>query len=107
MAASDSLRLTSLTLAPGAQWNVTCQVAAFPGTWLEVLKRAYHGRPGIGKDWSLPTRNLIELLIGLDPAVIHVSYKLGDEFITTQGKQAASSHTDRSAREASSRAARA
>ena len=84
MAASDSLRLTSLTLAPGAQWNVTCQVAAFPGTWLEVLKRTYHGRPGIGNDWSLPTRNLIELLIGLDPAVMHVSYKLGDEFITTQ-----------------------
>ena len=84
MAASDSLRLTSLTIAPGAQWNVTCQVAAFPGTWLEVLKRAFHSRPEIGKDWSLPTRSLIELLIGLDPAIIHVSYKLGDEFVTAQ-----------------------
>ena len=82
MTASDSLRLTSLTVAPGAQWNVTCQVAGFPGTWLEIMKRAYHSRPGIGNDWSLPTRNLIELLIGLDPAIIHVSYKLGDEFIT-------------------------
>ena len=82
MAASDSLRLTSLTIAPGAQWNVTCQVAGFPGTWLEVMKRAYHSRPGIGEDWSLPTRALIELLIGLDPAIIHVSRKLGDEFIT-------------------------
>jgi len=84
MAASDSLRLTSLTIAPGAQWNATCQVAAFPEPWLDVLKRAYHNRPEIGKDWSLPTRNLIELLIGLDPAIIHVSYKLGDEFITAQ-----------------------
>jgi hypothetical protein len=82
MAASDSLRLTSLTIAPGAQWNATSQVTAFPETWLEVLKRAYHSRPEIGKDWSLPTRNLIELLIGLDPAIMHVSYKLDDEFIT-------------------------
>ena len=82
MAASDSLRLTSLTVAPGARWNVACQVAGFPGTWLEVMRRAYHSRPGIGEDWSLPTRALIELLIGLDPAIIHVSRKLGDEFIT-------------------------
>jgi hypothetical protein len=82
MTASDSLRLTSLTIAPGAQWNVTCQVAGFPGTWLEAMKDAYHARPRIGKDWSLPTRSLIELLIGLDPAIIHVSYKLDDAFIT-------------------------
>src|SRR3984885_12380645 len=82
MTASDSLRLTSLTIAPGAQWNETCQVAGFPETWLEVIRRAYHSRPGIGEDWSLPTRALIELLIGLDPAIIHVSHKLGDEFIT-------------------------
>ena len=40
MAASDSLRLTSLTVAPGARWNVACQVAGFPGTWLEVMRRA-------------------------------------------------------------------
>jgi RNaseH domain of pPIWI_RE/pPIWI_RE module N-terminal domain/MID domain of pPIWI_RE len=82
MAASHSLRLTSLTIAPGTQWNVICQVTGFPGIWLEAMKRAYHSRPGIGDDWSLPTRSLIELLMGLDPAIIHVSYKLGDEFIT-------------------------
>jgi hypothetical protein len=82
MAATDSLRLTSLTLTPGARWNVPCQVAAFPGNWLDVMRRAYYSRPGIREDFSLPTRNLIELLIGLNPAIIHVSYRLGDEFIT-------------------------
>jgi hypothetical protein len=82
MAASDSLRLTSLTTPAGAQWNVSCRLAAFPVAWLEAISDAYHRRPEIKKDWSLPTRSLIELLVGLDPAIIHVSHKLGDEFIT-------------------------
>lgn len=82
MAESDFLRLTSFTIAPGAQWNVSCQAAAFPETWFAAISDAYHRRPEIKLDWSLPTRSLIELLIGLDPAIIHVSYKLDDEFIT-------------------------
>src|SRR6266852_5372209 len=81
MTTSDNMRLTSFTITPDAQWNVNCQVTAFPPAWLEALTAAYRRR-GFDKDWSLPTRSLIEFLIGLDPAVIHVSYKLsGDRFI--------------------------
>ena len=81
MTTSDSMRLTSSTVTPGTRWNVNCQVAAFPAVWLEELTAAYRRR-GIDKDWSLPTRSLIELLIGLDPAVIYVGHKLsGDRFI--------------------------
>jgi hypothetical protein len=59
-----------------------CQVAAFPPHWLQPLASAYHRRPGIKDDWSLPTRGLVELLIGLDPAVVHVSWNLrSDRFI--------------------------
>src|SRR5690348_3647776 len=78
MTTSDSMRLTSSTVAPGTRWNVNCQVAAFPAVWLEELTAAYRRR-GIDKDWSLPTRSLIELLIGLDPAVIYVGHKLSDD----------------------------
>ena len=82
MPVSDQMRLTSLTIAPGAQWRVPCQVAAFPQHWLQPLTDAYHRRPGIKDDWSLPTRGLVELLIGLDPAVVHVSWNLhSDRFI--------------------------
>jgi RNaseH domain of pPIWI_RE/pPIWI_RE module N-terminal domain/MID domain of pPIWI_RE len=82
MPVSDQMRLTSLTIAPGAQWNVPCQIAAFPPHWLGPLTDAYHRRPGIKDDWSLPTRGLVELLIGLDPAVMHVSWNLhSDQFI--------------------------
>jgi argonaute-like protein/RNase H domain-containing protein/MID domain-containing protein len=82
MTTRNALRLTSLTLTPDAQWNVTCQVAAFPPKWLEAVKAAW-GRRGHDKSWSLPTRSLTELLIGLDPTVVHVGWKLdGDRFIT-------------------------
>jgi hypothetical protein len=82
MPVSDQMRLTSLTIAPGAQWNVPCQIAAFPPHWLGPLTDAYHRRPEIKDDWSLPTRGLVELLIGLDPAVMHVSWNPhSDQFI--------------------------
>ncbi len=81
MTTSDSMRLTSSTITPGAQWNVNCQVAALPPKWLEAVTAAYRRR-GFDKDWSLPTKSLIALLIGLDPAIIHVGRKLsGDRFI--------------------------
>src|SRR6266567_1050814 len=81
MTTSDNMRLTSSTITPDTQWNVNCQVAAFPPIWLEALTAAYRRR-GFDKGWSLPTRSLIELLIGLDPAVIYVGHKLSsDRFI--------------------------
>jgi len=82
MPISDQMRLTSLTLTPGAQWHMPCQVAPFPPHWLQPLTHAYHRRPEIKDDWSLPTRGLVELLIGLDPAVVHVSWNPhSDRFI--------------------------
>lgn len=79
---SDLMRLTAFTIAPGARWNVDCQVARFPPAWLEALSDAYHRRPEIKPDWSLPTRGLVELLIGLDPAIVHVGSNLrSDRFI--------------------------
>jgi len=82
MPISDQMRLTSFTITPGAQWNMPCQVARFPPEWLQALTDAYHRRPGIKDDWSLPTRGLVELLIGLDPAVVHASWNLrSDRFI--------------------------
>jgi hypothetical protein len=85
MPISDHMRLTSFTITPGAQWNMPCQVSRFPAEWLQALTDAYHRRPGIKDDWSLPTRGLVELLIGLDPAVVHVSWNLSsDRFIVAQ-----------------------
>lgn len=82
MPISDQMRLTSFTITPGAQWNMACQVARFPAEWLQALNDAYHRRPEIKDHWSLPTRGLVELLIGLDPAVAHVSWNLSsDRFI--------------------------
>lgn len=76
MTISDGAHLTSFTIAPGAQWKTPCQVATFPAAWLEPLRTAYRRRPGVQEGWSLPTRRLAELLTGLDPAVIHVDFRL-------------------------------
>ena len=47
-----------------------------------ALSDAYHRRPEIRSHWSLPSRSLVELLIRLDPAVVHVSSNLSsDHFI--------------------------
>jgi hypothetical protein len=82
MPISDQMRLTSFTIVPGTQWNVNCQIIRFPAAWLEALTYAYHRRPGIKDNWSLPTRSLVELLIGLDPAIVHVNSNLSsDRFI--------------------------
>lgn len=82
MAATDTMRLTSFTIAPGARWDVDVLSARFPSTWLTEISRAYYSRPEIRPDHSLPSRGLIELLIGLDPAVHHVNNKLtADHFI--------------------------
>ena len=72
-AISNLMRLTSLTITPHTPWNVDCQVAPFPPRWLAALRDAYHRRPEIKPDWSLPTRGLVELLTGLDPAIVNVS----------------------------------
>jgi len=79
MPISDHMRLNSFTIVPGTQWNVNCQTARFPATWREALSDAWHHRPGTKDDWSLPTRGLVELLIGLDPAIVHVSSNLGSD----------------------------
>src|SRR5712691_3520366 len=81
---SNTMQLTSFTIEPGAQWNVDCQVAGFPDAWLKPLSAAYHQRPGIKPHWSLPSRSLVELLIGLDPGIVHVSSRLSgnSRFIT-------------------------
>src|SRR6266487_3531991 len=82
MPISDQLRLTSFTIVPGAQWNVSCEVARFPTGWLEALSETYYRRPEIKGHWSLPTRSLVELLIGLDAAIVHVFSDLSsDRFI--------------------------
>lgn len=82
MAATDTMRLTSFTIAPDARWEVEVLSARFPSTWLTEISRAYSSRPEIRSDQSLPTRSLIELLIGLDPAVHHVNWNLTtDHFI--------------------------
>jgi len=79
---SDLMRLTSFTITPGARWDADCDIAPFPKPWLDALSAAYHRRPGIKDDWSLPTRSLVELLIGLDPAILHVSSNpASDRFI--------------------------
>jgi hypothetical protein len=81
-AISNVMRLTSFTIEPGAEWTAGCQVARFPEAWLKPLLDAYHRRPEIKPGWSLPTRSLVELLIGLDPAILYVSSKLtSDRFI--------------------------
>jgi len=82
MPISDQMRLTSCMITPGAQWHVNCEVARFPAAWLQALSDAYHRRPEIRRHWSLPSRSLVELLISLDPAVVHVSSNLSsDHFI--------------------------
>ena len=82
MPISDQMRLTSLMVTPDVQWNVDCEVARFPAAWLQALRDAYHRRPDIPRHWSLPSRTLAELLISLDPAVVHVSSNLdSDRFI--------------------------
>ena len=43
---ATSMRLTSFTITPGAQWNVNCQVAAFPLHWLEAAHRRLPPPPG-------------------------------------------------------------
>lgn len=79
---SDRMQLTAFTLTPDARWDVHCKVAAFPKPWLDLLTREYHARPEIKPDFSLPTRSLVELLLGIDPAVIHVNWNLtGDRFL--------------------------
>ena len=63
----------------------TCRPSRFPADWLDSLTREYHRRPEIKDGWSLPSRSLAELLIGLDPAIAHVSSDLtAANFITAQ-----------------------
>lgn len=85
MAISDLMRLTSFTIAPGARWDADVQVSRFPAGWLDSLTREYHRRPEIKDGWSLPSRSLTELLIGLDPAIAYVNSDLtAGDFITAQ-----------------------
>jgi hypothetical protein len=87
-AISNLMRLTSLTITPGTPWNVDCQVGPFPPTWLAALRDAYHRRPEIKRDWSLPTRGLVELLTGLDPAIVNVSSDpASDRFIVASRQE--------------------
>src|SRR5258708_4143837 len=76
MPVSNLMRLTSLTPTPGTPWNADLQIVPFPATWLAALRDAYHRPPGIKPDWSLPTRGVVELLTGLDPAIVNVSSNL-------------------------------
>ncbi|MEU8391467.1 RNaseH domain-containing protein [Micromonospora sp. NPDC048843] len=79
---SDRMQLTAFTLAPDARWDVHCKIAGFPKPWLDLLTREYHARPEIKPGFSLPTRSLVDLLLGIDPAVIHVNWNLAsDRFI--------------------------
>jgi hypothetical protein len=78
---SDLMRLTAFSIPPGARWDEECLIATMPPTWLVRLREEYHKRPGV-KDYSLPTRGLVELLIAVDPAVIHAHWNpASDTFI--------------------------
>ncbi|MEV6527213.1 DUF3962 domain-containing protein [Longispora sp. NPDC051575] len=80
---SDLLRMNAFTFAPGARWDVQCHIARFPQRWLEELVKEYRTKPGYKEGRSMPTRGLQEMLIGLDPAMIHAGWNLtNDRFLT-------------------------
>jgi hypothetical protein len=68
------MRMTAFTIPPGVRWDEECLVAAMPPTWLTSLLEEYRKRPGVKEHYSLPTRGLQELLIGIDPAVINAHW---------------------------------
>ncbi|MEU4157865.1 DUF3962 domain-containing protein [Actinoplanes sp. NPDC026670] len=75
--------LNTLEIQSNVHWKQTFQAAALPPHWRTAFKTAYHqAHPQAPQDRSLPTRGLIEILIGVDPAVIHVDWNLhSDTFI--------------------------
>jgi hypothetical protein len=76
------MRLTAFSIPPGARWDKECLTATMPPIWLARLREEYHKRPGIKGDYSLPTRGLVEILIAVDPAVIHAHWNpASDTFI--------------------------
>lgn len=81
---SDSMRLTAFTIGPGARWDITCTAIGLPQRWIELLRDAWAAQSYVSKGYNLPTRRLGQLLIGIDPAVIHVGSDLASaSFITT------------------------
>jgi hypothetical protein len=79
---SDLMRLTSFSIPPDARWDKECLTATMPPIWLARLREEHHKRPGIKSDYSLPTRGLVEILIAVDPAVIHAHWNpASDTFI--------------------------
>lgn len=70
----DHMTLTAFEIAEGAEWIQQCQVATMPAPWLALLREEYRKQPGVRDGWSLPTRGLVEILIGVDPAIIHVDW---------------------------------
>lgn len=75
----DRLRLLAFGIAPGARWDVECDVTAMPTAWLTELETQWSRRPFVRPGHSLPTSSLRELLCGIDPAIMHVGWNLASE----------------------------
>lgn len=62
----------SFLINPGARWDVECRIATMPVEWLTEFRRAWQAHPGYRQGNYLPTRRLVDLLIGVEPAVMCV-----------------------------------
>jgi hypothetical protein len=69
----DQMAPLSFVLAPEARWNVDCHVATLPRPWLEAFRQTWRAHPGYREGRYLPTRRLVELLIGVEPSLLYVN----------------------------------
>jgi len=70
---------TSFEIEPDAVWMRSCLVATMPPAWRDRLAAEYRKNTWVQEGWSLPTRGLVEILIAVDPAVIHADWDLASE----------------------------
>jgi hypothetical protein len=75
----DHLLLTAFTINAGAIWNQECYVASMPAQWVDRFQQENRKQAHVQDGWSLPTRGLIELLAGVDPAIINVHWDMTSE----------------------------
>ncbi|MGA5298901.1 pPIWI_RE module domain-containing protein [Nucisporomicrobium flavum] len=79
--AADGIMMTAFAMEEAATWDQECLVAAIPEAWLDRLETEYQKLDHVKRGYSLPTRGLEEIILAVDPAVMHVGSLRSEAFI--------------------------
>lgn len=69
----DEAAPMTFVISPGPDWTVDCYIAAMPSTWREAFQRTWESHPGYKDGHYLPTRRLVDVLVGIEPSILYAS----------------------------------